>query len=41
MSISNSPGGANVPPFDAVADIRKFAIVRDEFLLVDYYRYCW
>lgn len=28
---SRRPGGANVPPFDAVADIRKFAVVRDDF----------
>lgn len=26
------PGGANVPPFDAVADVRKFAIFRDDFI---------
>ena len=33
MAVVNSrPGGANIPPFDAVADVRKYAIVRDEFL---------
>lgn len=32
MTISNRPGGANVPPFDASDDIRKFVVLREEFL---------
>lgn len=30
--VSRRPGGANVPPFDAVADPRKYAVVRDDFV---------
>jgi hypothetical protein len=32
MGITNRPGGANVPPFDSVADIRKFVVLRDDFI---------
>jgi len=30
--VSRRPGGANVPPFDSVADVRKYAIFSDDFV---------